>query len=112
MQEKEENELKGNLDNIDHKISAAFKVKEEQMKSKSLNAMRATSRLVNVRSEKEQIDWNNKYGSLNKYVTRKREVEKKMKAKRKDVLEMKDHLKEKQVEKAVMMHGRRTAIKN
>ena len=74
--------------------------------------MRATSRLNNVRSEKEQIDYNMRYGSLNKYVSRKREIEKKMRAKRKEDFEMKEHLKEKQQEKAVMMHGRRTAIKN
>ena len=66
------------------------------MKSKSLNAMRATSRLNNVRSEKEQIDFSIKYGSLNKYVSRKRDIEKKMKAKRKDEMEMKVILKEKQ----------------
>lgn len=57
--------------------------------------MRATSRINKVRSEKELLDFNNKYGSLNNYVSRKREIEKKLRAKRKDALEMKEHLKEK-----------------
>ena len=82
------------------------------MKKISQNAKNTISRIYKVRSEKELIDYNNRYGSLNKYVSRKREVEKKLKAKKKDAQEMKDHLAEKQKEKAVLMHGRRTALKN
>ena len=82
------------------------------MKKISQNAKNTISRIYKVRSEKELIDFNNRYGSLNKYVSRKREVEKKLKAKKKDAQEMKDHLAEKQKEKAVLMHGRRTALKN
>ena len=82
------------------------------MKKIAQNAKNTISRIYKVRSEKELIDYNNRYGSLNKYVSRKREVEKKLKAKKKDAQEMKDHLAEKQKEKAVLMHGRRTALKN
>lgn len=82
LQEIEESELKQNLDDIDHKISNAFNMKSDQLKSKSLNAMRATSRIPKVRSEKEMIDFNQRYGSLNNYVSHKKDIEKKLKNKK------------------------------
>lgn len=112
MQQKEENDLKENLEEIDKKISNCIRLKEEEMRKISQNAKNTIARISKVRSEKELIDFNNRYGSLNKYVSRKREIEKKLKAKKKDAQEMKEHLAEKQKEKAIMMLGRQTALKN
>lgn len=99
------------MDDIDSKIGNAFNVKSDQLKSKSQNAMRATSRIPKVRSEKEMIDFNQRYGSLSNYVSHKKDIEKKLKNKKLNYNHELKTRKKQQEERNLMMNTRKDHIK-